>query len=316
MIETWRRRRFVAWLLLFVWLWVAGEASAQGNKDDEARMLHGAGAAAYEGGRYDEALEHFQRAYALSGRVELLYNIATAAERARQDALALEAYEKFLKAVPRAPVRDRVETRIRQLRREIERAAAAQAEKEARIAEAERAAEAARVEAERAAEAARAEAERAAEAARAEAARSEAERAAAARAEAAAPSEAGRITRDDSTDGSKPPRGVMPYVLLGAGAAVAVAGGVMLGIGLADKAQVENPPEGSRDWREDSASRDARGPALLTTGVLALPVGVLTAAAGAVWMLKTQPKNTDADPEAAGVELGLGAASVTLRGRF
>jgi hypothetical protein len=45
-------------------------------------------------------------------------------------------------------------------------------------------------------------------------------------------------------------------------------------------------------------------------------VGVLTAAAGTVWMLKTEPRKKDADPEAAGVELGLGAASVTLRGRF
>ena len=82
------RGRMVGLVLLF-WPALAMPAEGQSGTDDEARAIYQAGLVAYENGRFDEALRHFQSSYALSGRPELLYNIATAAERSKH-ALARE----------------------------------------------------------------------------------------------------------------------------------------------------------------------------------------------------------------------------------
>jgi tetratricopeptide (TPR) repeat protein len=77
-----------------------------------ARELFLQGRDAYTEGRFEEARELFQRSYDLSGRPGLLYNIAQAAERTRDDEHALQLYRAFLEAVPDAPERDFVEARI------------------------------------------------------------------------------------------------------------------------------------------------------------------------------------------------------------
>lgn len=99
------------------------------SEDEEARELFLAGRAAYEDGRFEEALGYFRRAHALSGRPELLFNVGQAADRARLDREAVEAWEAYLAAVPESPNRHTVETRVRALRRAMERqeAEAAQA---------------------------------------------------------------------------------------------------------------------------------------------------------------------------------------------
>jgi hypothetical protein len=71
---------------------------------------------AYMGGRYSEARAYFQRSYELSHRSGLLYNIATSAERAREDEIALHAYEQYLQDEPDTERRDQVDVRIRELR--------------------------------------------------------------------------------------------------------------------------------------------------------------------------------------------------------
>lgn len=93
---------------------------AQGNEDSEARGLFLAGEAAFEGGRFEEALEHFERAHELSDRPELLYNIGTTAERLRIDVRAIEAYEQYLEEIPESPIRANVEGRLRLLRERVE----------------------------------------------------------------------------------------------------------------------------------------------------------------------------------------------------
>ncbi len=97
----------------------AQDAEEVGSRDAEARSLFDAGMQAYAGGRYDEALRHFQHSYELSGRSGLLYNIATAAERSREDETALRAYEEYLEQEPDTRRREQVETRIRALRESI-----------------------------------------------------------------------------------------------------------------------------------------------------------------------------------------------------
>lgn len=100
------------------------------DQDSEARGLFLAGEAAFEGGRFEEALEHFERAHELSGRPELLYNIGTTAERLRIDARAIEAYERYLEEIPESPMRANVEGRLRLLREQVERRRTERAEHE------------------------------------------------------------------------------------------------------------------------------------------------------------------------------------------
>jgi len=69
--------------------------------DQEARALFDAASVAFEEGRYENALEYFQRSYALSRRPQLLYNIGVTAERLRLDREALEAFRSFLELAPR-----------------------------------------------------------------------------------------------------------------------------------------------------------------------------------------------------------------------
>lgn len=91
---------------------------AQGS-DAEARALYSAGEIAYAEGRYESALGYFQRAHELSARPALLFNIGSAAERVRQDDVALDAFERYLRDVPEAANRSVVEARIQILRTAI-----------------------------------------------------------------------------------------------------------------------------------------------------------------------------------------------------
>lgn len=99
---------------------IASTAGAQDQgQDNEARALFEAGRVAFDEGRFENALEYFERAYALSRRPQLLYNIGSAADRLRRDREALQHFEAFLQAVPNSPNRAHVEGRIRVLRQAL-----------------------------------------------------------------------------------------------------------------------------------------------------------------------------------------------------
>ncbi len=87
--------------------------------DEEARALFTAGSTAFDNARYEEALGYFQRAYELSHRSALLYNIGIAADRLRRDREALGAFEQFLEETPEHPRRRDVEVRVEVLRRAV-----------------------------------------------------------------------------------------------------------------------------------------------------------------------------------------------------
>jgi len=93
----------------------AAEAASASPDDEVARGLFQAGKAAYQAGKYEDALSFFEQAHARSGRPELLFNIAQAAERLRQDQKALEMFRAYLSQVPNAANRVEVEARIKQL---------------------------------------------------------------------------------------------------------------------------------------------------------------------------------------------------------
>jgi len=98
----------------------ASPASAQRDRrDSEARNLFEAGRLAMEDGRFEDALDYFQRAYELSGRPALLYNVATVAERLGRDEVALDALERYLAERPEADDRRAIERRIELLRERL-----------------------------------------------------------------------------------------------------------------------------------------------------------------------------------------------------
>jgi tetratricopeptide (TPR) repeat protein len=80
--------------------------------DAAARGRFQAGQAFYEDGRFEEALVEFQAAWEFSGRVEMLINIANAAERALKFDVAVEHLRLYLERVPNAPDREATERRI------------------------------------------------------------------------------------------------------------------------------------------------------------------------------------------------------------
>lgn len=81
-----------------------------------AKAAFAAGREAYDDGRFAEALGHYERAYELSGRSALLFNIARAAEQEGMHERALRTYEQYLRALPDATNRTFVEGRIKKLR--------------------------------------------------------------------------------------------------------------------------------------------------------------------------------------------------------
>ena len=98
----------------------ASTAHAQATFD--ARAEFGLATRAYEEGRFEDALGHFERCYEMTGEPDLLYNIATVQDRLRQDEAALASFRAYLEARPRAEDRAAVEARIRALEAALTRA--------------------------------------------------------------------------------------------------------------------------------------------------------------------------------------------------
>jgi tetratricopeptide (TPR) repeat protein len=88
------------------------EAAQARGAEEEARTSFEEARAAFDEGRNDDALRGFRRAYELSRRSLLLYNIGASAERLARDEEALEAYRAFVEAEPEHPSRPEAERRI------------------------------------------------------------------------------------------------------------------------------------------------------------------------------------------------------------
>lgn len=99
----------------------AAVEAGRARDEEQARMYFDDARLAFSEGRNEVALHAFQRAYELSGRPELLYNIGLVHDRLRNDREALAAFEQFLVEVPGTEFQTSVESRIRVLREEVER---------------------------------------------------------------------------------------------------------------------------------------------------------------------------------------------------
>lgn len=74
----------------------------------------------YARGHDRESLAGFERAYRISKRPELLYNIGVVADRLRDDRRAVRAYDKYVEALPDAPEAAVAQVRAEALRNAIE----------------------------------------------------------------------------------------------------------------------------------------------------------------------------------------------------
>ncbi len=98
-------------------------AGAQLSADERDRLgkeEFQKGSDAYGEARYPDALAHFERAFELSGRPTLHYNIALVHDRLRQDEAALEHYEAFVNTVGDSPMLSQVRARAQAIRQALE----------------------------------------------------------------------------------------------------------------------------------------------------------------------------------------------------
>src|SRR4051812_21624426 len=102
-------------LAVAAWL-ISGSAWAA-EPSAEARRLYAEGKTEYAQGHYVEAVQLFERSYALSGSPALLFNMAQAHRLAGSDhcADAVALYKSYLAAEPNAENEKEVEERIEQL---------------------------------------------------------------------------------------------------------------------------------------------------------------------------------------------------------
>ncbi len=98
----------------------APAAVAASTNDQEARASFAAGKAAYDNGDYAAALVQFERAYELSHRSLLLYNLGLAHDRLQHEQRALESYEAYLDANPNDERAGDARARVRILREAIQ----------------------------------------------------------------------------------------------------------------------------------------------------------------------------------------------------
>jgi tetratricopeptide (TPR) repeat protein len=95
-------------------------AAPADGADQQARTSFEAGKAAYDNGDYAVALVQFERAYALSRRSLLLYNIGLAHDRLQHEERALESFEAYLAAHPHDERSADARARVKVLRERLD----------------------------------------------------------------------------------------------------------------------------------------------------------------------------------------------------
>lgn len=104
---------------LFLLLALPLPGQAQTSADQEARALFEAGRVAFEANRYADALGHFQRAFDLSRRFQLQYNLGLAYDRLRRDEEAVQAFEAYLTGDSTGDRADEVRARVQAIKASI-----------------------------------------------------------------------------------------------------------------------------------------------------------------------------------------------------
>ena len=256
-------------------------AEAAVDPERRARLEFEAGREAFNEGAYEDALANFQRAHRLSGRSQLLYNIALTYDRLRLNAEALAAYEQYLKEFPDGPESAELRRRTEILRTAVERAASANStEPEVQQSPTPQGPPPGDGEPELPAS------------------------------EGTSKPSSETVERASVIDTRGPARtdesssSVLPLVIIGGSAAVAIGGAVLIGIGQGKASDVEDAADGSR-WADVEGSASS-AETLSTVGLVMVAVGLAGAATGVTLAVLGGDEQSDAR-----VRVGLGGLSVT-----
>jgi cobalamin biosynthesis Mg chelatase CobN len=288
----WAELRLV--FVFFIVLVASGASSAtvafaqsDASSDADARRFFEEGRTAYEAGNFEAAVRGFRRAYLLSPRPALLYNIGQAELRAGHDALALEALEGFVRqAPPEDGRRGEVEERVRVLR--------SMGVRPASEAEAEAAQQAVGLPTDTSS-----------------AGQSGTETSTATTTtstSATSTSSTSTATTPAATDSGP---GIAPWIVVGAGGAVLVVGAVLMGVASGDASRVANAGDGA-SWSELRGVADG-AQTMWGVGIAMIGVGIAAAGAGLVWALLPSGGSSGSTASA---RLRLAPGSVFVEGEF
>ena len=264
-------------------------AQTDTGSDTDARALFEQGRVAYDAGNFDEAVRAFRRAYVLSPRFPLLYNIGQAELRAGHDQLALDAFEGFLRQAPAEDSRrSEVEERIRVLRAMGVAQPTAQEVHDATATET------------ATTETATTETVATTETATTETAESSAE--------ASSTSSQSSAPAPSSSGGGD--AGVAPWIVVGVGGGLAVVGAVLMGVGAGDSSRVTGAARGT-SWADISGAAGEAN-TLWGVGIACLIGGVVAAGAGVVWAVV----GAGGSSESATARLRVLPGGLSLEGEF
>jgi hypothetical protein len=111
---------------------------------------------------------------------------------------------------------------------------------------------------------------------------------------------------------------IAPWILIGSGAAVNIAGDVMLGVMFSNKHFVEHAPAGS-NYQQFRGATQSVFP-LSVAGFVTASVGLAAVIAGVTWKLtegsESQSHENESANESAGAKLEVGPGAVRVSGRF
>ncbi len=100
----------------------AMERAKVGVAKEESRNEYDKGALAYKAGRYQEALDAFEKAYELNPLPEFKYNMGASLEKLGRPYAAAERYSQYAKEKPSAADAQKVNSRAEKLRTEADKA--------------------------------------------------------------------------------------------------------------------------------------------------------------------------------------------------
>jgi hypothetical protein len=113
-------KRLALTALLLLTASVARAADLTPAQKLEMKQLYEKATRAYDVGKYNEAIEDYQKAYEIGGDPPMLYNIAQAYRLNDQPAEALRFYRRYLQRAPNARNREDVERKIAELEKTVE----------------------------------------------------------------------------------------------------------------------------------------------------------------------------------------------------
>ncbi|MCI0612657.1 tetratricopeptide repeat protein, partial [bacterium] len=100
----------------------AMERAKVGVAKEESRNEYDKGALAYKGGRYQEALDSFEKAYELNPLPEFKYNMGASLEKLGRPYAAAQRYSEYAKEKPNAADAQKVNSHAEKLRTEADKA--------------------------------------------------------------------------------------------------------------------------------------------------------------------------------------------------